>query len=76
MQLFKALNKLHSLNIVHCDLKPENIMLVPSDKKNIKLVDFGSSCEAGKTVYKFVQSRFYRSLEVTLGLSYGLSIDI
>ena len=75
-QLFKALQALHNLNIVHCDLKPENIMLQGKDRKDIKIVDLGSSCESGKSVYKFVQSRFYRSLEVTLGLSYGLAIDI
>ena len=75
-QLFKALQVLHSLNIVHCDLKPENIMLQGKEKNDIKIVDLGSSCESGKSIYKFVQSRFYRSPEVTLRLSYGLAIDI
>lgn len=75
-QLFKSLQLLHSMNIIHCDLKPENIMFRAGTQKVLKLVDFGSSCEAGKNVYKFVQSRFYRSPEVALRLDYALPIDI
>lgn len=75
-QLFKALLMMHNLNLVHCDLKPENIMLKLSEKKSIKIVDLGSSCESGKSVFKFVQSRFYRAPEVTLRLEYGQPIDI
>lgn len=75
-QLFKALLVMQNLNIVHCDLKPENIMLKISEKKSIKIVDMGSSCETGKNVFKFVQSRFYRAPEVTLRLEYGQAIDI
>jgi serine/threonine protein kinase len=75
-QLFKALQFLQNQNIIHCDLKPENIMFRTHDKKFIKIVDFGSSCEVGNNIYKFVQSRFYRSPEVTLRLDYGLPIDI
>ena len=32
---------LHSLNIVHLDLKPENIVCVDEDSFQIKVVDFG-----------------------------------
>lgn len=64
------------LKIVHCDLKPENIMLKVPDRSGIKLVDFGSSCEAGKTYYKCVQSMYYRAPEVLLGQSYSHPIDM
>lgn len=30
--------------IIHCDLKPENIMLCDKDCKNLKVVDYGSGC--------------------------------
>ncbi|OMJ84372.1 hypothetical protein SteCoe_14524 [Stentor coeruleus] len=76
LQLFKALKALHNLNIVHCDLKPENIMIQGQGKKDIKIVDFGSSCIAGNSVYKFVQSRYYRSPEVALRIEYGMPIDV
>jgi serine/threonine protein kinase len=75
-QLFRALHILESANIVHCDLKPENIMIRGIHKKHIKVVDFGTSCEAGKSIYKFVQSRFYRAPEVSLRLEYSLPIDM
>ncbi|KAI9095789.1 hypothetical protein DFS34DRAFT_661659 [Phlyctochytrium arcticum] len=43
---------------------------------NIKVIDFGSSCFENEKIYTYVQSRFYRSPEVILGLSYNMSIDV
>lgn len=34
----------------------------------IKVIDFGSACDERQTVYTYIQSRFYRSPEVLLGL--------
>lgn len=49
-QLCKALLFLSELEIIHCDLKPENILLENEKKNDIRVVDFGSSCQVGKTV--------------------------
>lgn len=61
--------------MIHCDLKPENILLITGDKPTIKIIDFGSATFSKNTIYSYIQSRFYRSPEVILGLSYGEAID-
>ncbi|NP_001334668.1 dual specificity tyrosine-phosphorylation-regulated kinase 1A isoform 2 [Danio rerio] len=64
------------LSIIHCDLKPENILLCNPKRSAIKIVDFGSSCQLGQRIYQYIQSRFYRSPEVLLGMPYDLAIDM
>ncbi|XP_033096755.1 dual specificity tyrosine-phosphorylation-regulated kinase 1A-like isoform X2 [Anneissia japonica] len=64
------------VNIIHCDLKPENILLCNPKRSAIKIVDFGSSCQLGHRIYQYIQSRFYRSPEVLLGIPYDLAIDM
>ena len=41
-----------------------------------QVIDFGSSCFEGEQVYSYIQSRFYRSPEVMLGLRYATPIDM
>lgn len=74
-QLLDSLCVLKESKIIHCDLKPENILLISPDKPDIKVVDFGSACQERQTLYTYIQSRFYRSPEVILGLPYTTSID-
>ncbi|ABO98338.1 predicted protein, partial [Ostreococcus lucimarinus CCE9901] len=75
-QLLGALDLLRDAHVVHCDIKPENILLCRDDSFQVKLVDFGSACFQNRTVYQYIQSRFYRSPEVFLGMSYGMPIDM
>ena len=77
-QILKSLEFLASpdVNIIHCDLKPENILLRHPKRSAIKLIDFGSSCIATKKTYTYIQSRFYRSPEILLGLPYDQKIDV
>lgn len=75
-QVLDAMCVLKEARIVHCDLKPENILLRSLDKPAIKVIDFGSACHEHQTVYTYIQSRFYRSPEVLLGLPYSSSIDM
>lgn len=42
----------------------------------IKVIDFGSACHERQTVYTYIQSRFYRSPEVLLGIPYTAAIDM
>lgn len=76
VQILEALAFLSKLRIIHCDLKPENILLCNARRSAIKLVDFGSSCQVGQKIYHYIQSRFYRSFEVIVGLPYDIAIDM
>ncbi|EXJ83118.1 CMGC/DYRK/DYRK2 protein kinase [Capronia coronata CBS 617.96] len=75
-QLLQSLVLLHQHKVIHCDLKPENILLAHPVHSEIKVIDFGSSCFENEKVYTYIQSRFYRSPEVILGMSYGMPIDM
>lgn len=75
-QILKALAVLNRSNIIHCDIKPENILLADATSGEVKLIDFGSACFSSRTVYTYIQSRFYRSPEVVLGHKYTMSIDM
>uniref|UniRef100_A0A1A9W0D0 dual-specificity kinase n=1 Tax=Glossina brevipalpis TaxID=37001 RepID=A0A1A9W0D0_9MUSC len=74
--IVKCLRLLYKENIIHCDLKPENILLKQRGSSSIKVIDFGSSCYVNRKIYTYIQSRFYRSPEVILGLQYGTAIDM
>lgn len=76
-QMLSALSYLKSHGVVHLDLKPENVLLCATDRSAVKLVDFGSSCwqhESEQVTY--AQSRYYRAVEVLLGLPYGCAVDM
>ncbi|MDI1488602.1 MAG: serine/threonine protein kinase, CMGC, dual-specificity [Ramalina farinacea] len=75
-QLISSLLLLKSKKVIHCDLKPENVLLAHPARSEIKVIDFGSSCLENEKVYTYIQSRFYRSPEVILGMSYGMAIDM
>lgn len=76
IQILQSLKYLYNEQIIHCDLKPENILLKTYNKSGIKIIDFGSSCFEDERIYTYIQSRFYRSPEIILGVSYGRSIDM
>ena len=75
-QVLAALRVCGQLGIVHCDVKPENVLLRSLDSGDVKLIDFGSACLASRPPYSYVQSRFYRAPEVLLGAGYGPPIDV
>jgi dual specificity tyrosine-phosphorylation-regulated kinase 1 len=64
------------VDVIHCDLKPENILLRHPKRSGVKVIDFGSSCRSNRRMYPYIQSRFYRSPEVLLGLPYTVAIDM
>ncbi|XP_010556408.1 PREDICTED: serine/threonine-protein kinase prpf4B-like [Tarenaya hassleriana] len=75
-QLFIALKHLRNCGVLHCDIKPDN-MLVNEGKNVLKLCDFGNAMFAGKNeVTPYLVSRFYRAPEIILGLTYDHPLDI
>lgn len=45
IQAAHALDSLHAMGYVHCDLKPNNILI--NEDGQVKIIDFGQSCKAG-----------------------------
>ncbi|KAJ8699713.1 serine/threonine protein kinase, CMGC, dual-specificity [Pleurotus ostreatus] len=75
-QMLLSLSLMRHHRIVHCDLKPENVLLKHPMKSAIKVIDFGSSCFEHEKIYTYIQSRFYRSPEVIMGMNYHMAIDM
>lgn len=74
--ILQCLDGLYRNSIIHCDLKPENVLLKQQGRSGAKVIDFGSSCYEHQRIYTYIQSRFYRAPEVILGGRYGLAIDM
>jgi serine/threonine protein kinase len=74
--VFAALAGIHARGIVHCDVKPENILYCRGTKSRVKLADFGSSCLIGQPRFQYFQSRFYRAPEVIIKMEIGTAVDI
>ena len=51
-------------------------MFVDSTHSKLKILDFGSSCFTHQKGFTYVQTRYYRSPEIVLGLPYGPAVDM
>lgn len=52
IQAAQGLKAMHQMGLVHCDIKPNNILR--NEKGEVKLIDFGQSCKIG-TVKERIQ---------------------
>ncbi|XP_021940164.1 serine/threonine-protein kinase D3 [Zootermopsis nevadensis] len=78
-QILVALKHLHSENIVHCDLKPENVLLSSdSDFPQVKLCDFGFARIIGEKSFRrsVVGTPAYLAPEVLRNKGYDRSLDM
>jgi len=75
-QLFLALKLLKKCQLLHADIKPDNI-LVNESKSVLKLCDFGSGTNAKDAeITPYLVSRFYRAPEIIMGCPYDYAIDM
>lgn len=88
-QMLASLEYSRSNNIIHCDVKPENVVVSstldtigkvtptnPLTLLNLKVIDFGSACFQDRRLYSYIQSRYYRAPEIVLGIPYTHAIDM
>ncbi|XP_053678268.1 serine/threonine-protein kinase D3 [Anopheles nili] len=78
-QILVALKYLHSRNIVHCDLKPENVLLSSdSEFPQVKLCDFGFARIIGEKSFRrsVVGTPAYLAPEVLRNKGYNRSLDM
>lgn len=76
-QMFLGLQHLQNCQVIHLDLKPDNV-LVSADKKTVKLADFGTAVDKRDIIERteYLVSRFYRAPEIILGMDIGYPVDM
>ncbi|KAF2458065.1 putative Serine/threonine-protein kinase prp4 [Lineolata rhizophorae] len=75
-QMFLGLTLFRKCNILHADLKPDNVLV--NDAHNLlKICDLGSAADASEAdITPYLVSRFYRAPEIILGMPYDFAIDM
>ncbi|KAL9635889.1 MAG: hypothetical protein Q9164_003181 [Protoblastenia rupestris] len=75
-QMFLGLTLLRKCNVLHADLKPDNV-LVNESRNVLKICDLGSASDASENeITQYLVSRFYRAPEIILGMPYDFAIDM
>lgn len=76
-QTLNALLFLNSKNLIHGDIKPENIMYVKKNQPHIKLVDFGlSTFDDSTNKTNTIATTPYRCPESIFNLIWSFGVDI
>ncbi|MBS3808724.1 MAG: serine/threonine protein kinase, partial [Desulfobacterales bacterium] len=73
-QILKGLSYAHSQGIIHQDIKPANIFVLPDDM--IKILDFGLACAPGTENFNLAGTIFYASPEQVEGDPVDVRTDL
>uniref|UniRef100_A0A8C6V839 Protein kinase domain-containing protein n=1 Tax=Neogobius melanostomus TaxID=47308 RepID=A0A8C6V839_9GOBI len=73
-QLLVAFHALKDIDVIHADLKPDNVMLTYQPYR-VKLIDFGMALTTSEQGV-IMQPAAFRAPEVTLGCVYDFPIDM
>jgi len=80
-QASRALAHLHASNVVHRDIKPQNLLVDATRGHLLKLCDFGSAARLvpghPTTLVAYICSRYYRAPELIFGSTdYNSAVDL
>lgn len=87
--ILEGLDILHRIQLIHNDMKPDNILFTNDQYPYVKVIDYGLGCfrdywdskipeerQGMKCPRYYVQTRYYRSPEVMLGHNYTTQSDM
>lgn len=77
-QTMRGLAYMHGKGIVHCDLKPQNLLL-DGKTHRLRICDFGTAIRlvSGEPRAVYICSRYFRAPEIILGSTcYNTAIDL
>mmetsp|Transcript_39717 Transcript_39717/g.97625 ORF Transcript_39717/g.97625 Transcript_39717/m.97625 type:complete len:754 (-) Transcript_39717:484-2745(-) len=81
-QVLEAVGHMHNRGIVHCDLKPENVLYEDDTDRQIKIADFGfaqfmpGGSEGGEKLSKQLGTLSYTAPEILAGTGYDTKADM
>lgn len=75
-QILVALKYFKDKGIIHCDIKPENVLYKNYTFTDVKVIDFGSSVFINDTSYCYLQTRPYRAPELIFGCDFDFAVDM